>query len=471
MPLRECAPRFVSRRPMILFRLLARALGASCVLVPMCCVGNAFSAGISSGPMAGYSGRDCADIWLMTDGDARIAIDFWPARQAQGTSRSEVVETSAAGGHAAVVRLDGLRPGTRYRYRVRIDGRDALPGVPLGFVTQPAVARAPRDVSLATGSCAYLADESDRAGSESATAFGIFDVIAARRPDVMLWLGDTVYFRDADFDGGSVANVPARMNGRWASTRTYAPLQRLLRTGQHYGIWDDHEFGPNDADGSFVLKPMSNYLFRRYWANGRYGLPGVPGIFSKVSYEDVDLFLLDDRTHRDDDLPDDMPGKSMLGAAQLAWLKDELARSRATFKLIANGSRMLSDRPNAERRGGEGWHNHPAERRAFIDWLTANRIDGVVFVSGDIHYTHMTERERADSYPLVELTCSPLTSNVHPRPNPVRPVEGTVALERNFCTMDFRGAPDARELVIAVWRADGSRLWQRRYAASALRSR
>ena len=70
---------------MILFRLLARALGASCVLVPMCCVGNAFSAGISSGPMAGYSGRDRADIWLMTDGDARIAIDFWPARQAQGT--------------------------------------------------------------------------------------------------------------------------------------------------------------------------------------------------------------------------------------------------------------------------------------------------------------------------------------------------------------------------------------------------
>lgn len=288
----------------------------------------------------------------------------------------------------------------------------------------------------------------------------------------MLWLGDTVYFRDADFEGDIDGNAAARMNARWASMRTYGPLQRLLRTGQHYGIWDDHEFGPNDADGSFGLKPMSNYLFRRYWANGSYGLLGTPGIFSKVSHEDVDLFLLDNRTHRDDDdLPDDTPGKTMLGVAQIEWLKRQLAQSRASFKLIANGSRMLSDRPNAERRGGEGWHNHPAERRDFIEWLTANRIDGVVFLSGDIHYTHMTERERAGSYPLVELTCSPLTSNVHPRPNPVRPVEGTVALERNFCTLDFRGTPDARELAISVWWADGSRLWQRRYAASDLRSR
>ena len=457
---------------MIRFRPLARALAASFVLVLACCAGKAYCAGVASGPMAGYSDRDRADIWLMTDGDARVGIDYWPVQKPRRVARSAVVETSAAGGHAAIVRLDGLRPGTRYRYRVRIDGRNALPGVPLGFVTQPADARAPRDFSLATGSCAYLADESARTGSESAAAFGIFDVIAARRPDVMLWLGDTVYFRDADFDGDFDASVPARMNARWASTRTYAPLQRLLRTGQHYGIWDDHEYGPNDADGSFALKPMSNYLFRRYWANGRYGLPGVPGIFSKVSYEDVDLFLLDDRTERDDDdLPDDTPGKTLLGAAQLDWLKRELRHSRASFKLIANGSRMLSDRPNAERRGGEGWHNHPAERREFIEWLTANRIDGVVFVSGDIHYTHMTERAREGGYPLVELTCSPLTSNVHPRPNPVRPVEGTVALERNFCTMDFRGAPAARELVIAAWRADGSRLWQRRYAASDLRSR
>lgn len=38
------------------------------------------------------------------------------------------------------------------------------------------------------------------------------------------------------------------------------------------------------------------------------------------------------------------------------------------------------------------------------------------FLSGDIHYTHLTERERPGTYPLIELTCSPLTARVHPRP-------------------------------------------------------
>ncbi len=90
----------------------------------------------------------------------------------------------------------------------------------------------------------------------------------------------------------------------------------------------------------------------------------------------------------------------MLGAEQLEWLKVALHDSRATFKLVANGSRMLSDRPSPDIRGGEDWHNFPRERRAFFDWLAAERIDGVFFVSGDIHYAHLTERERPGTYPL-----------------------------------------------------------------------
>ena len=426
------------------------------------------AASLASGPMAGHATAHSAQIWLMTDGDARVELDYWPADRSERSMRSATLVVGPDSGHVAHIRLDSLRAGTRYRYRVRIDGHDALPGDALSFRTSTTSDAAPRDFSIATGSCAYLADESERAGSASARAFGVFDTIAARKPDLMLWLGDTIYFRDDDLEG----DAAAKMDARWRSTRTYPPLQRLLRTGQHYGIWDDHDYGPNDADGSFALKPLSLYLFRRYWANGRYGLPDVPGIFSRVSYEDVDVFLIDDRYHRDDDdLPDDSAGKTLLGAAQRAWLQRELAQSRATFKLIAGGSRWLTDRPTAERRGGEGWHNFPAERRAFVDWLGENRIDGVIFVSGDIHYTHLTERARDGAYPLLELTCSPLTSGVHPRPKPVRPVDGTVALERNFCTLDFRGRPGEREIEIAAWRADGTRIWQRRLSAAGLRSR
>ena len=131
---------------------------------------------------------------------------------------------------------------------------------------------------------------------------------------------------------------------------------------------------------------------------------------------------------------------------------------------------MLSDRPSPEQRGGEGWHNFPAEREAFLDWLAAERIDGVFFVSGDIHYTHLTERERPGTYPLTELTCSPLTSRVHPRPFPVREVPGTLVTQRNFCTLQFSGPAGARVLRIAAWDVAGTRLWESEFPAARLRT-
>lgn len=423
------------------------------------------AAELASGPMSGLSGRDRVDVWLMTDADAHVVLEYWPLSAPAQVRAAHGVAANEASGHAVVVRLEGLAPATRYGYRVRLDGKDALPETALEFVTQAAPGAAPRDFSLATGSCAYLADAAERAQETGAGAFRIFEAVAERRPDLVLWLGDTVYYRNEDF----AEDAPARMNARWAATRTHASLQRLLRSGHHYGIWDDHDYGPDNSDRGFALKTISLALFRRYWANGSYGLPGTPGVFSKVSYEDVDIFLLDDRYHRDGDAEPDARGKTMLGRKQLDWLKRELLRSRASFKLIANGSRMLSDRPSPERRGGEGWHNHPGERRGFLDWLAARRIDGVVFLSGDIHYTHITERTRRRGYPLVELTCSPFTSRVHPRPNPVRPVAETVTLERNFCMLDFSGPAGARELVISAWGSDGAQLWQRRYAAASLR--
>ena len=443
---------------------LARGFRRITLLIALS-AGPVLAAGLQAGPMAGHSGRDTVTIWLMSDADARVSLDYWPADDPGHVLGSLPVRATSATSHAVQIRLEGLTPGTRYHYRVRVDGQVQEPR--FGFVTQGADGRAPRDFSLATGSCSYLGDSPDNGRGVGAKEFRIFDAIAAKKPDLMLWLGDTIYFRDEDF----AADAATRMNARWLATRTYPPVQRLLQTGHHFAIWDDHDYGPDNSDRSFNLKSKSLELFRRYWANGGYGLPDSPGIFSKVSFEDVDIFLLDDRTYRDDDSTDDVPGKTMLGTTQLEWLKRELLQSRATFKLIANGSRMLSERPSAAKRGGEGWHNHPEERRGLLEWLAEKRIDGVIFLSGDIHYSHLTERQRPGHYPLLELTCSPLTSRVHPRPNPVGIMSDTLVLERNFCTLDFSGPPGSRELSLSVWNAEGKQLWMRRYPARALRER
>ena len=95
----------------------------------------------------------------------------------------------------------------------------------------------------------------------------------------------------------------------------------------------------------------------------------------------------------------------MFGAQQMTWLKNALLFSRAPIKLVVNGSQMWNRVSRFE-----GWHQFATEQKAFAEWLTANRIDGVVFLSGDRHFSEVLKIDRPGTYPIVEFTSSPLTS-------------------------------------------------------------
>ena len=147
MPKVQASPGAVAVR---FLPLLAAALLA-------CWAGPLHAGALVAGPMAGFSARDKATIWLMSDADAQVTLDYWPADEPGRIARSRPVGATAANGRSVHIVLDGLRPVTRYRYRVRLDGQPALPdSAALSFVTQRGDARAVRDFSLATGSCAYL---------------------------------------------------------------------------------------------------------------------------------------------------------------------------------------------------------------------------------------------------------------------------------------------------------------------------
>ena len=46
------------------------------------------------------------------------------------------------------------------------------------------------------------------------------------------------------------------MSARYRAVRAMPELRRLARATSHVAIWDDHDFGPNDADGSFTMNPQ-----------------------------------------------------------------------------------------------------------------------------------------------------------------------------------------------------------------------
>lgn len=465
-----------------------------------------WAASLTSGPMLGHVTSRTASLWLQADGQAEARVEYWPEMEAGTRAISPPLRLDQATDFSGVVQLTDLRPGTRYRYGVFLDGAHVLEGEYLLFRTQPAWKwrGPPPDFTVYMGSCAYLNDPVwERQGTPYGGGEAIFKSIAASaagnsRPSFMLWLGDNLYFREADLES------PWGMNARYRANRSHPALQGLLRAIPNYAVWDDHDYGPNNANRSFVFKETSAELFRRYWVNPSYGLAETPGIFTTFSLGDADFFLLDDRSYRasDDTVEPDREvswwqtvkefvigsnevtrilgrryggsvplwlgeNKTLFGGAQMDWLKQALINSSARFKIVVSGSQLFNDS-----NGFEGWHHFAGEREGFLEWLGLQKLEGLLFLSGDRHHTELIRRVRKDAYPLLELTCSPLTAAARvpeaEKDNPQR-VEGTLVGQHNFCSLDVAGPEEARTLVLRAHDQNGRLLWEKRIESKELR--
>ena len=410
----------------------------------------------------GFADMSSMTLWVQTDRAARVVVELHPEadpgkrRRVEGTTRAE-------DDFAIALRLAGLDPGARYRYTVAVDGKAAAE--PGRFATQPLwqFRGDPPALAVAFGSCFYLNDRFDRPGAPWGGDYQILDALAAQSPDLMLWVGDNVYFREPEWTSLE------GMSARYRAVRALPELRRLARATSHVAIWDDHDFGPNDSDASFVMKGAALEAFKRYWPNPSHGLPGVPGVFGLVTFGDVDFFLLDNRFHRYPNRYPQTPEKSMFGRAQLEWLKQALVFSRAPFKVVVAGGQFWN-RANRF----EAFHNFPVEQKALADWLLEQKVTGVVFLSGDRHLGGLWRIERPGTYPLYEFTSSPLTAgpflnpSADERENPEL-VAGTLLNQRNFGMLRVSGPRTERVLTLEAYDVGGKLLWQRRIAAAELR--
>jgi alkaline phosphatase D len=333
---------------------------------------------LASGPMLGYCEIKESLIWLQTDGAAEVRIVYWEGEKVDSLCYTSMVQTNLESAYTAKL-LAFTKPGLTYYYRVQVDGT-LMPST-FQLESQPLWQYRidPPAFTLATGSCTYINEpEVDRPGKPYGAEYKIFESIAEKKPDVMLWLGDNIYLREVDF------NSKSSIHHRYSHMRKLPELQNLLHAFPHYAIWDDHDFGPNDSDRSFIHKEWTEEAFEMFWGNNGFGLPGMPGITGQFTYADVDVFLLDNRYFR---CPQDVQNenRSILGDSQTEWLIEALKYSRAPFKLVAVGGQFLSDMADYENHA-----NYPEERDYILKRLNDEGIEGVIFLTGDRHHTELS---------------------------------------------------------------------------------
>jgi alkaline phosphatase D len=262
----------------------------------------------------------------------------------------------------------------------------------------------------------------------------IFGAVARAEPDLFFWLGDHVYGDTLD---------AAVLAEEYRRQRNVASLEPLLASVPQLATWDDHDFGLNNSDRTNPMRAASLQVFRRYWANPAYGREDAPGVYFRYGYGGVDFFFLDGRYHRDPNLAADGPAKTMLGAGQKRWLREELRASRAPLKLLVSGSGWSSgDGPQ-----GDTWAAFLHERNELFDFVRDERIGGVVLISGDTHAGELncipwSERGGYDFYDLVSSPLAQLPTATWMDLKPEHRVRPVFARGTNFGVLDFDSEPE-----------------------------
>ena len=399
-----------------------------------------------SGPMTSIPRATSVGIWLQATPLTRVAIQYWPLTKPKTWL---VWEGKTDEDGLLKADIDALFPLTDYAYNLTL-AEQKQEGI-YNFKTLvddyfPQV----HDVRFLFGSCSWWKDSD----------YPIMQTMAKHPADFMLWLGDNLYLEPSDYDRAE------GMSKKYARVRQHNSLNTLLTSKPQIATWDDHDYGRNDATRDWIFKEEARNIFSKYWINPSYGTPDVPGIQTQFRLSDIDFFLLDGRTFRDS--PNMLEPKQMFGSDQLRWLKNNVLNSRARLKVLISGSQWLNPMNTFE-----GWNLYSKEQSEFLSWLNEKNIPGVIFLSGDRHFTEVLQQKREGTYPLYDITCSPLTSILVKelkdieKNNPFR-LDGTLVMQHNYCEMNVTGDKDNRIISISSYSAAGDILWNKKIPYSEL---
>jgi alkaline phosphatase D len=398
--------------------------------------------------MIGHQTPEETDIWLQTKRPMQLSITYGIKGEENETMLS--LNTVQANWNTSTINLVRLQPETRYVYKISSEESVLFDGE---FKTPKYVDTKNLDSFVfAFGSCTYV---NEVTSGDTSEPFGrpldIFKSIQDKQPNFMLWLGDNIYLRQGEWSSKS------GIYRRYTDFKSQPELQSFWQKMPHYAIWDDHDFGPNDADRSFINKDITLQAFKDFWANPNYGVQGRSGITSQFNYQDIEFFLLDNRYFRS---PNDRKTgeREILGKAQIEWLVDALVNSKATFKFVVVGGQFLSDAAVYENHA-----TYPAERSYLLDLLEKEELKNIVFLTGDRHKTELSQLTFKNGTTLYDFTSSPMASKAFDSENEgnTNQVKGTHVATQNFGTISVSGEYRDRKLVLKTFDSTGKLLWEK----------
>jgi len=411
--------------------------------------------GVASGDVA--DGR--AIVWSRTDRPARMIVEystspsFRDVRRIVGPAAMEPTDFTAR------VDLTDLPPGQRISYRVTFqDLSDPRAfSVPVEGSFQTASDAGDRDASFA-----FSGDSIGQGWGidPSHGGIAIYDAMRRAQPDVFIHLGDTIY---ADqplepevtlADGSIWRNVVTEAKSKVAEQlddfrgcHRYNFLDGHLRQFNsevsEVMLWDDHEVRDNwyptqrlDADARYHVKSVALLAARAKRAFLEY----QPLRISRDEPERIyrswrhgnafEIFALDMRSYRGPNSANRQTTldaeSAFLGPSQVQWLKGALARSTATWKVIAADmpiGLVVPHVPGELETPANGDDGPPLGRELeiadLLRFIRDRKIRNIIWITADVHFAaaHYYDPSAAaftEFDPFWEIIACPLHAGTFP---------------------------------------------------------
>jgi alkaline phosphatase D len=287
-------------------------------------------------------------------------------------------------------------------------------------------------------------------------------------------LDEAIY---GDFDGRQAFTpTEASLLQDWRKLVANPGFNALRERVPVMATWDNHDYGSHDGGAKFELKEMSRKIFLDFFDepkdSPRRQREGVyDARILGPEGRRVQVILLDNRWNCSELIPDsrteaqrkaagvsgsmghrpnDDPSAALLGDSQWRWLEAQLLKS-VELRLICSGTQIINDT-----KGMQEWGNFPAERKRLFDLIKQTGAQGVVLLSGNVHYAELSLSNEGP-YPLYDFTSSGMAHNnssYADYPNPYR-VAGPYS-ENHFGLIEIEWLEEGANVLLKTIALDGS---------------
>jgi alkaline phosphatase D len=225
----------------------------------------------------------------------------------------------------------------------------------------------------------------------------MWDRVAEAKPDFVLIPGDTCY-ADNSNDG-----TEAGFWRRYSETRSKLSHFRQKNLVPTLAVWDDHDMGKNNCDGTFKSKNIVREMFQLFWdSEERVGLAKGPGQSFVFSGFGQRFAMMDGRYFK-------AKNGKLWGTEQEEFLMDQLGKSKNPAWII-NGTLFFGGYLACE----SFEKDHSENFKQFLK--NVSQVEAPVnFVSGDIHFSEIMKIEpEILGYETVEYVSSSIHSTYFP---------------------------------------------------------